>query len=197
MKLKNLLFIPFLGALSLQATNYTIVIDGLGYSPATVVVQPNDVVSIEASGAHPLVQVSSATWLAGGNTELPGGWGVKTATYQFTVPTGDTIFYVCQNHSSQQMKGMIIIDATNKVKPVVAQSSILFANPVAQGQVSFLNNGNTDLVMHVYNLNGQLQGTAKIEAGSTEIQWMVPGMYSVIFRNSEEEVIRKEKLLVQ
>ncbi|MCX6256431.1 MAG: putative Ig domain-containing protein, partial [Bacteroidia bacterium] len=98
---------------AIKATNFTVTIVNFTYSPALTTVNVGDVVTIDASTLHPLVQVSAATWNANLATPLPGGWGVKTSNYTFTITTTDTIYFVCQNHVSIGMKGRIVVSVPN------------------------------------------------------------------------------------
>ena len=45
-------------AVSMKATSYTVSISGFAYSPSTLTVTVGDVVTISASGTHPLAEVS-------------------------------------------------------------------------------------------------------------------------------------------
>jgi len=61
----------------MNAATFSVNISGFSYSPASLTVAVGDVITIQASGTHPLVQVDGATWNAGGTSSVTGGWGVK------------------------------------------------------------------------------------------------------------------------
>ncbi len=110
MKKKIVLLLLLSGFIfNLKATNYTVAISGLTYSPNLLTVFIGDVVTLQASAAHPLRQVSKATWDANGTTAVAGGWGTKTANYVYTPGIADTIYYICTAHVGLGMKGKLIV----------------------------------------------------------------------------------------
>lgn len=115
------------------AANFTIFISGLSYSPNQIEVIFGDTVTISASDIYPLVQVDKATWYDDGATPMPGGWGIKTSDYTFTVTTDEPIYFVCQNYVSSGMKGQItvqsILSVTNKLLTVELS---LYPNPFSE-----------------------------------------------------------------
>lgn len=99
----------FIGA---NATSYTVSISGFAYAPNSLTVSIGDVITIQASGSHPLVEVDNTTWTANGTTSLSTGWGVKSADYTFTVTSANPIYFVCQIHGGMGMKGQISVAGT-------------------------------------------------------------------------------------
>ncbi|MBL7916862.1 MAG: hypothetical protein JNM96_00600, partial [Bacteroidia bacterium] len=96
-KIYSFLFAALL-CVGANATSYTISVSGTSYSPNTLTVSIGDVVTIEASASHPLVQVDNTVWTANGTTSLSTGWGETTANHTFTITNTNTIYYVCKNH---------------------------------------------------------------------------------------------------
>lgn len=141
-----------------NATSYTISVSGTSYSPNTLTVSIGDVVTIEASASHPLVQVDNTVWTANGTTSLSTGWGETTANHTFTITNTNTIYYVCKNHVSMGMKGQIVVSSTRlnditssitemNIFPVPAKESInINYNLKESGKVS----------VGLYALNGAL-----------------------------------------
>lgn len=157
MKKIYLSFILFLIAICMKATSYTITTVGTSYSPSTMTVNIGDVITIQASGTHPLVQVDQTTWNANGSTAMGGGWGTKTSTYTFTVSSINTIYYVCQNHVSMGMKGSIDVTGTYVKENSSSISQIsFFPNPVKEKiNVKFNSNQNGKLNIKLYSVCGQ------------------------------------------
>ncbi len=99
-----------------KATSYTITTVGTTYSPNTLTVTVGDVVTIAASGTHPLAEVSQTTWMANGTTTLSSGFGNKSSNYTFTITSTTSIYYVCVNHvASMQMKGQITVASSTSI----------------------------------------------------------------------------------
>ncbi|MBS3913879.1 MAG: T9SS type A sorting domain-containing protein [Bacteroidetes bacterium] len=196
MKLKKLLILPFLSATALFATNHVISISGTNYSPNLLLVQLNDVVTIEASSTHPLVQVSKATWDASLTTELAGGWGTKTANHQITISNTDSIFFVCQNHASAGMKGMIVFDQVNKTSEIKITSVVQIENPVKNGLLQIHNSNSQALDIHMFDLQGRLVSTYTANTGNSTFAIENGGTFIAIIRN-KEGIISKEILLVE
>lgn len=195
MNLKTLLILPLLGTSALFATNHQITISGTNYSPSLLVVQINDVVNIEASSTHPLVQVSKATWDASLNTELAGGWGTKTASYQFTITTTDTIYFVCQQHASIGMKGRIVVDAVNGMKKTTIAKNYLFTNPSKGQEIQFNNNNGISLKIEIFNSGGSLVKSVSAEPGLNKIN-LSSGIYFMRI-SSAEAILGRETAIVE
>ena len=198
MKAHSLFLIAFLSLSSVKASNWNVTISGTTYSPASITVDLNDVVTIEASAAHPLVQVSKATWNQSLADTMAGGWGVKTANHTFSVLSQDTIYFVCQNHASIGMKGMIIVSpATNKIKSPLAISGIAFENPAKSGELVLINRGNEPVTADFYDMQGKRLYSIALVEGNNRISFIENGLYLLLIKGSNNVEIRKEKLLVQ
>lgn len=143
--------------IGMKATSFTITTVGTSYSPNTMTVNIGDVVTIQASGTHPLVQVDQSTWNANGSTAMSGGWGTKTSTYTFTVSSINTIYYVCQNHVSMGMKGQIVVNGTGvKEKTALVSNLSFFPNPVKDKlTIKFNASENGTLNAKLYSVCGQ------------------------------------------
>ncbi|MCX6256625.1 MAG: putative Ig domain-containing protein, partial [Bacteroidia bacterium] len=106
---------PVMQNFTIMVSNYVVDANDvtLSYIPDLTVVNIGETVTIMASSLHPLVQVSSDTWNANLNDPLPGGFGVQTSDYTFTITSPDTIYFVCQHHVSAGMKGRIVVNIPN------------------------------------------------------------------------------------
>lgn len=195
-----LLFLAFQTAFS---ANINITISGFAYSPNTVTVSVGDVVTIAASGTHPLVEVDQATWMANGNTPVGGGWGTQTSAYTFTVTgtTANPTYYVCANHvSSMQMKGVIGVAPSSGIMQTVAGAYKieLYPNPVTNGSFTVKAEGfsaQSGKVM-LYNTEGKLLETHELTGVLTEVKTKLPAgayLYSVMIGSN---VVSRSKFIV-
>lgn len=154
MKKIYLFIFASLFSLTIKAASFTITTVGTSYSPATLTVNVGDVVTIQASGVHPLAQVDQTTWNANGTATLTGGWGVTTSNQTFTVTSTNTIYFVCTAHVTMGMKGQIVVNST-------AGLNQLYLNEV---QFSVYPNPTNEFVNVNYMLNEDVQ--VKIELTS-------------------------------
>lgn len=104
--------------LQAAAANVSISISSFTYTPSTVTVNVGDVVTIEASGFHPLIQVSQQSFNANDPTLLSGGFSSIT-NFNLTITSamaGSTIYYMCSSHGSGGMKGQIIVNVVSGIE---------------------------------------------------------------------------------
>ena len=192
-----LLLVAFQTAFS---ANINITISGFAYSPNATSAVVGDVVTIAASVTHPLVQLDQATWLANGNTPMGGGWGVKTASYTFTVTTVGIIYYGCQNHiATMQMKGVVQVAAAGITQATAAAYNIsLYPNPIANGEFTVKAEGynsNNDKIM-IYDTEGKLAETHNLTGTLTPVKTKLPaGVYFYDVMINAKQVYRSKFLI--
>ena len=157
MKKIYLITLLCLSSLAFKAATFTISTVGTSYSPATLTVSVGDVVTIQASGSHPLVEVSQSTWNANGATPLGGGFGTKTSNYTFTVTSTNAIYYVCSVHVGMGMKGMITVSAAGVNENTISLNNVsLFPNPAKNNMsVNFTANTSTSVSIKLYDVTGR------------------------------------------
>lgn len=200
-KIYSVLLLSIL-AIGMKATSYTITTSGFSYSPATLTVTVGDVVTISASGSHPLAEVSQATWNAAGTATLSTGFGNKTSAYTFTITSANDIYYVCTNHVSMGMKGMITVSTVGVKEVTDAISNIsLFPNPAKnQFSVKFNSTDNGNVSAKIYSICGQeiesLVMNKEFNSGVTtlnfDLQNRIPaGVYFVQLNYNSKKVTRK------
>lgn len=200
-KIYSVLLLSIL-AIGMKATSYTITTSGFSYSPATLTVTVGDVVTISASGSHPLAEVSQATWNAAGTATLSTGFGNKTSAYTFTITSANDIYYVCTNHVSMGMKGMITVSTVGVKEVTDAVSNIsLFPNPAKnQFSVKFNSTDNGNVSAKIYSICGQeiesLVMNKEFNSGVTtlnfDLQNRIPaGVYFVQLNYNSKKVTRK------
>ncbi|MBK6985983.1 MAG: T9SS type A sorting domain-containing protein [Bacteroidetes bacterium] len=171
-------------AISMKATSYTITISGFAYSPSTLNALVGDVITISASGSHPLAEVSQTTWNASGTTRATD------------------IYYVCTAHASFGMKGMITVGSVGVKEETDAISNIsMFPNPAKnQFSVKFNSTDNGNVTAKIYSICGQeiesLVMNKEFNAGVTtlnfDLQNRIPaGVYFVQLNYNSRKVTRK------
>jgi plastocyanin len=142
----------------LKATSYTITIVGTySYSPPTLTVSVGDVVTIQASTFHPLIEVSQADWIAGTTNTLSAGFGTKISNYTFTITSTNTIYYMCKIHGPMGLKGQIIVNSAgiSELNNSIGNVS-LFPNPAKEKvSVKFKSSENVMLTAKLYSVCGQ------------------------------------------
>lgn len=201
--MKKIYFLFFIAVLSLgmKATSYTVSISGFSYSPSTLNVTIGDVITIQASGNHPLAEVTQATWNANGNTPSGTGFGTKTSNYTFTVTTAGDIYYVCTAHAGSGMKGMITVAITGINEQDMNASSInVFPNPAKDKFTVKFNSADNNTTLKLYSICGQeieslvfkketISGVCTI---NVDLQNKVPaGVYFLQLTSSTKKVTRK------
>ena len=200
-KIYSVLLLSIL-AISMKATSYTVTISGFSYSPATLTVSVGDVVTIAASGSHPLAEVSQTTWNANGTATLSTGFGTKTSSYTFTITSASDIYYVCTNHVSMGMKGMITVSSVSVKEQTNQISGIsIFPNPAKnQFSVKFNSSENGNVTAKLYSICGQeiesltvnkefFVGTATL---NFDLQNHVPsGVYFVQLNYNSNKITKK------
>lgn len=204
----NLLFIcTFLLFVSIsKAANYTISISGFTYSPANLVVNVGDRITIQASTSHPLQQVSQITWDVDGSDPLASGFSSST-DYTFTVTSGmagSTIYYVCANHAAFGMKGSIdvTIPAGLGTELMNSFNFAVFPNPVTStASISFVVKQSQKIQLGLYNSEGKLIETiANImmlpgkQTIPLPVDVLQKGVYILVLK-AGKETIRKKILL--
>ncbi len=199
-KIYSLLLLTVM-TLSMNATSYTVTISGLTYSPPTLTVTIGDVVTINASGNHPLAEVTQATWNANGNTASGTGFGTKTTNYTFTVTTASDIYYVCTIHASMGMKGMITVSTTGINEQDASLSSVsIFPNPAKDKFSVKFNSGDSNISVKLYSICGQeieaLSFRKETNAGFTSLTFdlenKVPaGVYFLQLTSNSKKVTKK------
>lgn len=206
-KILLLLTTVFLLFATVNATTYTINIVGLSYSPATLTVNVGDLVTIEATDFHPLVQVSQDSWNAGDNTQVSGGFS-STSNYTITITpelAGTTIYYLCSNHALSGMKGIINVNVVaniqeNKLKDF---NFTVYPNPIQSASwINMSVKKASKVNLTVYDLNGKVlyqlgnynmtQGETTVPLDASRLQ---KGNYILQMR-TDQGVLRKQILVL-
>jgi len=187
--------------LIMKSASYTITISGMMYSPASLTVNVGDVIMIQASSIHPLVQVDQTVWNASGTTSLNSGWGVKTADHTFTVSTQGMIYYVCQNHAGSGMKGSIQVNAAAGLNDLnVSNTSVeLFPNPATESITIRSESGFNPEVIRLTNIQGSViaeynstQNSSSVFEQKLQLPASIPaGIYFVNMISGDKVLVKK------
>jgi len=142
-----------------HATNHVINIVGSTYDPAALVAIVGDQVTINADPSHPTVEVSQTTWNANGSTALPGGFGSHSSSFTITLTSVGDIYYVCSNHVSSGMKGIISVTPTGINDQLPLAGLFLTPSIIKNGSdVSLVNSTGSkqEGTLYIYNLLGSI-----------------------------------------
>ncbi|WP_164972580.1 T9SS type A sorting domain-containing protein [Lacibacter luteus] len=185
---------------TVQAAQYNVTIVGTAYSPSTVTVNVGDQVIIEASGSHPLLQVSQASWDANEATQLSGGFS-STSNYTLTITAGmagTTIYYGCSAHFSSGMKGQIVVNVVSGISEnnVRDFNFTVYPNPVsADAWINIYLKKSERVSIQVYDLAGRIVHTfidQQMKAGELTMSFsltnLAKGNYIVQMRNGNERM---------
>jgi plastocyanin len=184
-------FLLFAAFQTLRATNFNITISGFAYSPTVTIAAVGDVITIAASGVHPLVEVSQADW----NTNTPtavGSWTNKTTAYTYTITTATDFYFGCANHmASMGMKGMISVAGSGITTSSVNYAISVFPNPVLNGEFTVKAegyNGSNGKIL-IYDVEGKLLETHNLSGVSTPVKTKLPSgvyFYDVMINSKRE-----------
>jgi plastocyanin len=168
MKKFYVFFFALLISASLTAATYNVNVVGFTYSPAITNASVNDTIIFTASGLHPLVEVSQATWAANGSTPLPTGFGVQTSNFTYVVTAPGTVYFVCQNHVGSGMKGQIVVTVSNVAEVIGDNNISLLSSSLNINQATVLNATGVRGEMEIYDLNGKKLEKIEISADTRQ-----------------------------
>lgn len=183
-----------------SATDYTIVTQGLSYSPAELTVQIGDFVTIVASGNHPTTEVGEAAWNSNQLVPLVDGFGTNTSTFTFEITDPGVIYYVCDNHIASGMKGRITVEALG-VEELSNQINVDFGKlPIEGGRLSYRISGSENDLgsLDLINLGGRTIASQSLNSNAGQLQLNVSsGIYIAVIRDKNGRVIFKQSLSVK
>jgi len=161
--MKKIYFTVFLSVLFLfsYGTTYQILNIGITFSPSTLTINQGDVVTFTLNSIlHNAIEVSQATYTADGITPLSGGFSVPFGATSFSVGqlSVGTHYYVCENHVTLGMKGIIIVQGTLAVPETNLQKEVLiYPNPAKDYLTVQYNPSGSDVIeLKLFDLQGKL-----------------------------------------
>jgi len=167
--------------------------------PDNIAIVEGDSVMFTLESTHNVVEVSQATWVANGNTPLPGfslpfGGGLLLSAQL----TAGIHYYVCGPHASGGMKGIINVQSTSGISENQSVVSV-YPNPSSR-MIQFELSGfqiDKSNSLHVYNLQGAKMYEAAVsnEKFNVDLSNLSGGIYFVkIF---DGEAILTKKIMIQ
>lgn len=120
---KFLLLALFVSGFSIAKaqTTHNVGTSGFTFNPDTLNITAGDSVHFTLSSIHNALEVSQATWSANGGTSN-GGFSIPFGGGGFRFNTAGTYYYVCTNHVTMGMKGVIIVTGgvgiEDEIKPL-------------------------------------------------------------------------------
>ena len=163
-----------------------------------------DMASIDLGGTitfmvmdgHTATQVSEETWLANDNTPLDGGFDFDAGTHVYTPTTDGIIYYVCQPHADQGMKGQVhVINTVGMDDRSAANSFRLFPNP-AVDQITLESTIDRGTLIFVDVLGKEVLRTPITSDRKVDISDLQKGNYSVILRDENGTEAGKTRLVI-
>lgn len=136
-------------------TTYTVNTDGDTFDPSNFTINQGDRVVFNTSSDHPVLQVSQTTWNSNGSTPLSGGFSYFSGgTYTATSP--GTVYYICENHIDNGMKGVIFVNATTNLENTHANDKIKIFPSHAIDYLNVVNSTNKPLnEIRIIDLSGR------------------------------------------
>jgi plastocyanin len=184
--MKKVLFSLLLFSLGTASfcTTWTITSVGATFSPDTLRIVFGDSVNFTLIDTHNALEVSQTTWNANGSTPLPGGFetpfgGGLVLPAQLGIGTH---YYVCTNHVSLGMKGIIIVQNDAGIANNKPQTDIsVYPNPASNLMTIKVSNG---LVGSQYFITDQagkqvLNGKLVDVATPIDISQLTSGVYLI------------------
>jgi plastocyanin len=203
--MKHLYTLLLLGSaltLRAQTTHELHVMDDV-FSPAALTIQLGDAIHIIWDDPdHTFTQVDQATWIANGQTPLPGGYnygaGTPTPGTDFTIiPDAlGTIYYVCQQHVLMGMKGTISVVTVGMEEALMQEAWQLAPNP-ATDRVQLLSDVPLQVMAVAYNAAGQRCLMEKAgDARYIDVDALADGLYIMEIRDLDLRLLSRQRLVV-
>jgi len=204
--MKKIYFTIFLSVLFIfsYGTTYQILNIGVTFSPSTLTINQGDIVTFTLnSNLHNAIEVSQTTWTADGITPLSGGFSVPFGATSFSVGqlSVGTHYYVCENHVTLGMKGIIIVQGITAVPETNVQDEVLiYPNPAKDNiTVQYNPSGSEVVEMKLFDLQGKLvnvllqkTGVFGLFTGTFSLNHVsAPGIYVIQISSGDKNVYQK------
>ena len=176
-----------------QVTIFTA--NSLTFIPAESTIELGETVTFEVSGIHTATQVSEETWLADGNTPLPGGFDFSDGSHEYTPTEVGTIYFVCQPHAGMGMKGMIVVENTTGIAETGSAALFrIYPNPVAD-QVNIETAGTSQFVL--IDVQGREVIRRTVNANDRiDVSQLPEGNYSALLKDQKGDPIGTQRLTI-
>ena len=146
-----------IAGISAAQTTHPVSFSGFTFVPDTVTIDEGDNVQWTLNATHNAREVSSATYLANGNTSN-GGFNTPFGGGTVNFPTAGTFHYVCSSHNLSGMKGVVIVLPANSIEENESEFSVS-AYPTKVSDLLTLNINqveNNEVEIFVVNILGEV-----------------------------------------
>ena len=166
------------------------------FEPDLVSIEMGESVTFVVGDGHTATQVSEETWLANGDEPMTGGFDLGEGTHVYTPTTEGIIYFVCQPHADEGMKGQIhVINTVDIGEQQMGTTLRIFPNP-ASNEVSIETGAvNTTIVM-IDVLGKEVLKRSVSNGQKLDISTLPEGNYTAILRDDEANDLATQRLMV-
>ena len=166
------------------------------FSPDLVSIELGESVTFVVMDGHTATQVSEETWLANGSDPMTGGFDYGEGTHVYTPTVDGIIYFVCQPHVEDGMKGQLhVINTVDINEEGMGTTFRIFPNPAAN-EIAIetdLNSGTLDLV----DVLGKNVLRSQISIGQKlDVSDLPEGNYTAILRNSDGTEAGRTRIMI-
>lgn len=185
----------FLSGTAGFCTTWTVNNAGFTFSPASVTIDAGDSVQFSLASMHNALEVSEETWIAKGNTPLPGGFetafgGGLVLPLQLSVGTH---YYVCSPHASSGMRGIIIVQSLTGVDDLKAGSDFfVYPNPARSIMTIKANENMIGKQFYMTDQSGRKVFDGRVTSNETQVNigQLATGTYQVILIDQKKQAYK-------
>ena len=188
------------------ASTVTITNSGFTFSPDDVTINAGDTVVFQLGGSHNAIDVSQSTWLADGNTPLPG-FSVGFGGGEVTGLSAGIHYYVCGPHASVGMKGKITVTPASGIEDELANPVLFDCYPNPTNGILTVNykdqgfnpgnssSGNSSPIVEVYNAMGEKITSDPVNAANSareiDLTLYMDGVYFIRINDNGKNYTRR------
>ncbi|MFT4661091.1 MAG: plastocyanin [Patiriisocius sp.] len=197
-----LVLIGLLFTLETYATVFEIASTGdLSYSPNVVNATVGDTINFTISATHPTAEVSQATWDDNLASEMTSGFGTMTSSFTLVLEESDApvLYYVCVNHVSDGMKGLINVEPTGLAELIQSIDFEFGPNPVSDNSLYYTTSKHNKISsIEIFDIQGKLVDSFNQinESGRLDLN-LENGVYFVQLISTKNTPLITKKLIVQ
>ena len=156
-KLTLFLSILLSGLICNAQQTYKVTSSGTVFTPSVINAVSGDTVTFNLSSNHPVLQVSEATYNAGGSTPFQNGFSFSSGTGSVILTDAGTYYFICVNHIGSGMKGKITVTQATGLEIInPAGDFAVFPNPVSDKLYIKSPAGSEPEQIGIYDISGKL-----------------------------------------
>lgn len=182
---------------ALSQNSYTLIGTDHVYNPDTLYMAPGDTVHFVSIGYHSATEIDSIDWVNNVDNHNGGfdvGFGAATTDMWFVINTVGKYYYICGPHASMGMKGVIYVQQGVGIDEKYSEENYTV---YSQNNLLLLSYIDADLV-EIYDLNGKLVLSKRLEAQSTASQFshnLTTGNYILRFSKNGHLRVNKKQFI--